>query len=62
MGTPGKSDSDRTLYISSDGRVHTNPSEAISASLGHEDVSGTGAGCNQSPENVSSDSGDGDDE
>lgn len=45
----------RTDYIDAGGYVHESPSEAISASLGFESVSGTGAGCSQSPDNVSDD-------
>ena len=43
---------DLYLFQSSDGRVHSNPQDAIAGSLSNEDEWGTGAGCNQSPEQV----------
>jgi hypothetical protein len=39
-------------YISADGRVHSNPRDAVAASLSFEDSSSTGAGCNQSVNKV----------
>ncbi len=45
-------DPDDTYYISADCRVSSTPEEAVSKSLEFEDSSNTGAGCNQSPDNV----------
>lgn len=42
------------VYIGPDGRIHRTPWDAIDAALGFEDISGTGAGCGQHPDNVSS--------
>lgn len=43
----------RDFFVSADGRVFLNPQDAIAASLGFEDASGTGAGCSQDPRNIS---------
>jgi len=42
----------RDLFIGPDGRVHSNPWDAIAGGLSFEDTSSTGAGCSQSPDNV----------
>jgi hypothetical protein len=40
------------LFISADRRVFRTEKEAVEASLSAEDAGGYGAGCSQSPENV----------
>ena len=51
-GDGKKQDDDGTYYISADQRVSFTPQEAVEKSLQFESSSGTGVGCNQSPENV----------
>jgi hypothetical protein len=43
---------DDTIYISADQIASSTPEQAIANSLQFESSSGTGAGCNQAPENV----------
>ena len=52
----GSSDRGRVGYVDAGGHVHSTPDRAIAGSLAFEQASGTGAGCGQSPDNVSSSS------
>ncbi len=54
MADDKKQQEDTKVYVSADGRVHSTPEKAIEGSLTFELTSGTGAGCNQSPDQVSS--------
>jgi len=54
MDEPKEKDRYDTLFVDAGGRVHTSRESAIEGSLAFEQASGTGVGCGQSPENVSS--------
>jgi len=58
-GPKGKGSRYDTFYIDAGGRVHATRESAIEDSLSFEWASGTGVGCNQSSENVSTGSGGG---
>ena len=58
MFGPNDRDDDGDMFIDSSGGIHDNAHDAIEANLGHEEGWGTGAGCGQDADNISSDSSD----